>query len=214
MDTDDEKLGYRKHPQQARAIAKRDRILDAAQALIHRKGFGTVTVAEIARDANVAKPTVYQIFKDKEAILAALVDRKAAASDAAYVTAVASSQGKDWREINRAVLTAFYHLYRDDPTLHAVFVAGESVHAIRERGIAQTAQRSKVAAMAMASYIPLKYEPSLDFVSACFGLCIATIARNAALVEDVGGKGLLEEAIVMIEARIDRLIETDRGRLS
>jgi AcrR family transcriptional regulator len=212
MSADDEKLGYRKHPRQARAIEKRDRILNAAQTLIHLKGFGMLSVAEIARDASVGKPTVYQIFKDKEAILAALVDRKAAASDAAYASAVARTQGKNWREINRAILTAFYRLYRDDPTLHAIFVAGESVHAIRERGIAQTAERSKAAAMAMASYVPLKYEPSLDYVSACFGLCISTIARNAALVDDIEGSKLLEEAILMMEARVHGLIDADNSQ--
>src|SRR5580704_11974353 len=54
---------------------KRDRILDAAQRLFVRYGVKRTSIDEVAREAGIAKGTVYLSFKSKAALFAAIADR-------------------------------------------------------------------------------------------------------------------------------------------
>lgn len=63
-----------------RTSDKRQRLLEAARALIHRQGFYSTTLADIAREAGVALGNVYYYFKTKEEI----------------ATAVITAQQQDW----------------------------------------------------------------------------------------------------------------------
>jgi AcrR family transcriptional regulator len=49
------------------------RVLDAAKTLFVRQGIDETTVAEIAKKAKVAVPTVYALYKSKEGMLRALM---------------------------------------------------------------------------------------------------------------------------------------------
>ncbi|MGZ3419178.1 MAG: TetR/AcrR family transcriptional regulator [Polyangiales bacterium] len=53
---------------------KRERIVRAATTLFNRYGFKRTSVDLLAREAGVAKPTVYAYFDDKEAIFRAVVE--------------------------------------------------------------------------------------------------------------------------------------------
>ncbi|MDS0135795.1 MULTISPECIES: TetR/AcrR family transcriptional regulator [unclassified Amycolatopsis] len=68
-------------------IDKREAILDAAFAVFSRVGYDAANVQEIAAEAGVAKPTVYNHFQDKEtlfrATLAAVAEQVGAANLAA-----------------------------------------------------------------------------------------------------------------------------------
>ncbi|WP_240231021.1 TetR/AcrR family transcriptional regulator [Devosia lacusdianchii] len=57
-----------------RANEKRRRILDAALFLVLRHGLRGTTMEAIAREAGIAKPTLYAQFSDKDAIFAGIVD--------------------------------------------------------------------------------------------------------------------------------------------
>ena len=61
-------------PATDRMIEKRRRILDAARFLMLRNGLRATTMEAIAREAHIAKPTLYTQFPDKEAVYAALMD--------------------------------------------------------------------------------------------------------------------------------------------
>ena len=52
---------------------RRQRILDAAQNLFLRNGLRGTTMEEIAREAGVAKPTLYGYFPDKGAIIQTII---------------------------------------------------------------------------------------------------------------------------------------------
>ena len=66
---------------------RRGRIVDAARHLILRQGLRATTMEAIAREAKIAKPTLYGYFPDKEAVFSAIVQALAddirAAFDAA-----------------------------------------------------------------------------------------------------------------------------------
>jgi AcrR family transcriptional regulator len=64
--------------------AKRDRILDAARKLFLRNGLRGTTMEAIAREARIAKPTLYAHFPDKDAVFVAIVEQMLAAKIAAF----------------------------------------------------------------------------------------------------------------------------------
>lgn len=49
------------------------RILDAAERVFTRDGYGATTMEEVARVAGMAKKTVYRLFRDKEHLFAVLI---------------------------------------------------------------------------------------------------------------------------------------------
>ena len=52
---------------------RRQRILEAARYLVLRQGLKATTMEAIAREARVAKPTLYGYFPDKDAVFRAIV---------------------------------------------------------------------------------------------------------------------------------------------
>lgn len=67
-------LGIRKRSlQPTKTSGKRDAILSAATRLFRQHGLRRTTIDDIARAAEVAKPTVYAHFEDKEALYVEVV---------------------------------------------------------------------------------------------------------------------------------------------
>lgn len=58
---------------------RRRRILDAARRLILKQGLRATTMEAIAREAGIAKPTLYAYFADKDAVFRGIADELAAA---------------------------------------------------------------------------------------------------------------------------------------
>jgi AcrR family transcriptional regulator len=61
-------------PRAAALLRQRERILDAARLLFASRGFETVTMAEIARQAGVARATVFNHFGSKGALIEAITE--------------------------------------------------------------------------------------------------------------------------------------------
>jgi AcrR family transcriptional regulator len=60
----------------ARTSDKRERLIEAAKTLIHRKGFHNTTLADIASESNVPLGNVYYYFKTKDDICQAVIDER------------------------------------------------------------------------------------------------------------------------------------------
>ncbi|MCK9905104.1 TetR/AcrR family transcriptional regulator [Frankia sp. Cpl3] len=60
------------------AVETRQRILDAAENLFYRQGITATGVDRIAAEAGVAPTTLYRLFRSKDELVAAYVDRYAA----------------------------------------------------------------------------------------------------------------------------------------
>lgn len=67
-------LAGRTRRPQARAVATRRRVLDAAEALFARRGYDPTGMADVAERAGVGVGTLYHHFPDKRALLLALID--------------------------------------------------------------------------------------------------------------------------------------------
>lgn len=63
-------------PPLERAGEVEERILDAAQAVFVRRGFGGASMDEIAQTARAGKPTIYARYASKESLFAAVIERQ------------------------------------------------------------------------------------------------------------------------------------------
>ncbi len=59
-----------------RTSDKRERLIEAADALIHRQGFHKTTLADIAEESDVPLGNVYYYFKTKEDICDAVIEER------------------------------------------------------------------------------------------------------------------------------------------
>ncbi len=60
------------------ADARRTQLLDAAKRVFARRGYPAVNIADICKEARVARGTIYQYFRNKRDVLMALLDEIAA----------------------------------------------------------------------------------------------------------------------------------------
>ena len=72
----------------APAEARKEGILDAAQTLVLKHGLRGTSMEAIARQAGVAKPTLYAYYPDKAAVFAALLERLIGAWRAEFLAAL------------------------------------------------------------------------------------------------------------------------------
>jgi AcrR family transcriptional regulator len=63
-------------PPERKRQDKKHKLLIAAKTLIHKKGFGDTTLADIAHEADVPLGNVYYYFKTKEAIGLAVIEQR------------------------------------------------------------------------------------------------------------------------------------------
>lgn len=132
-DSKDTARGLRIRPQQQRAHDKIGRILDATAQLLLNEDVAALTVAAIAREADLPPPTVYRYFPDKLAILAALAERSTDRVDDATEQALLAmfAQGldnPDWPHIIQMI----YHLYRAEPGYVPVLRAAGASRQLRD----------------------------------------------------------------------------------
>ena len=98
----------RRTPRQPRSEATVDAILEAAFQLLEADGIEALTTNHIAERAGVSIGTLYQYFRGKQAILAALAQRRAAAARARIADLViAGPEIGLVRMIVRTLATAF-----------------------------------------------------------------------------------------------------------
>jgi AcrR family transcriptional regulator len=72
------KVSGRRKQKRLAAAERREVVLDAALALVTRSGVFRVTMADVADEAGVTKPVVYDYFTNADYLLAALVKREGA----------------------------------------------------------------------------------------------------------------------------------------
>lgn len=63
---------------------KRERLIESAASLFHRKGLATTSLADIAKHADIPIGNVYYYFKAKEELALAVVEKRKQQFDAAY----------------------------------------------------------------------------------------------------------------------------------
>ena len=117
-------LRWVRPPRQARSQETLERILDAAESLVHEKGFDDTPVSAIVRRAESSVGAFYSRFPDKDALLSSLYERY---FEQAMATADEALDPERWDgarigEIVAAVVEFLVTIYREQRGLIRAFV--------------------------------------------------------------------------------------------
>jgi AcrR family transcriptional regulator len=106
-----------------RPLAKTDlktrKILDAARAVLARRGFAGTTVSLVAAEAGVSRGLLHYYFKNKEDMLARVIDENMAASVVLIQDLLARSHSAV--EIADRLVDAMQQLFQNDPDFFNLF---------------------------------------------------------------------------------------------
>ncbi|MBH0775518.1 TetR/AcrR family transcriptional regulator [Nocardia bovistercoris] len=95
---------------------RQQQILDSAQRLVLRQGYGAATMQAIAREAGVTRPVVYEFYADREELLEDLVGRESEkALGVALGVVPALLAGEHPESLLEQSLTSFLHIVADSP---------------------------------------------------------------------------------------------------
>jgi AcrR family transcriptional regulator len=108
-------LQPRRRPAQARSRERVERILEATRELVESQPTESLTMAAIARRAQVPIGSVYQYFPNRLAVLAELSRRSLREIDRQALAALETSRGRPWREVVDRVVDAHLAAFRRGP---------------------------------------------------------------------------------------------------
>lgn len=101
------------HPKRQRLAERPDIILDAADAVLLRKGARALTIDAVAAEAGLSKGGVLHHFASKDALVAALVARKLS-SLREGIAACEGAQAEGATTLSRALVSHFSRTFQDD----------------------------------------------------------------------------------------------------
>lgn len=110
-------LSPRKRPQQRRAKATCDALMEAAAQVIARYGLAGFNTNAVAARAGVSIGSLYQYFPNKDALMVALIQRQQAQQAETFAAAVAALQNADLTSVVHSLVRAAMQHHRDDSLL-------------------------------------------------------------------------------------------------
>ena len=177
---------------------QRSRLLAGALAAVAEEGYAGVMVAHITRHAQVSRRTFYELFENREACLAALVEEILALVEVP-ARRRPTCTGLGWRERVRGGLWSILTFFDREPALARMVVVealrgGSQVQALRERALArlvETIDEGRERGSRAADCTALTAE---GLVGAAFGIVHARVACE----QRQPLRGLLGELMGMI----------------
>jgi len=112
----------RKRPRQERSRATVDAILQACARVLVKHGFDGLTTNAVAEAAGVSIGSLYQYFPNKEALVAAVVERHIEERKAATFAELARVALLPIHEAVRGVVELTIRAHEVDPDLHRVMI--------------------------------------------------------------------------------------------
>lgn len=113
----------RKSARQRRAVATVEAILDAAAQVLIAQGYEGATTNRIAQRAGVSIGSLYQYYPNKEAVVAALIERHHAQCLEVFIRHISEAVEAPLRVGIRRVIEGMVAAYRVSPRLHRVLIA-------------------------------------------------------------------------------------------
>ena len=107
----------------ARAEARREEILDAAERVFAAKGFHETGIADIAADLGIGHGTIYRYFENKQDVAAQVLDRAIMGiAQAGYAEdPTASSTIGQYREQTKRIMLGMFELLEQNPRSMELF---------------------------------------------------------------------------------------------
>ncbi len=114
----------RRKPVQRRSRERVERILAAAEQLVVGSGVQALSTRVVARRADVPVATLYQYFADREAIMAALIERHISSMDGRIAEALAALPAYSVRSVVETTVAAYRADYREHPSYVVLWFQG------------------------------------------------------------------------------------------
>ncbi|PZN94376.1 MAG: hypothetical protein DCF31_09740 [Alphaproteobacteria bacterium] len=174
---------------QARSRATVDAILEAAARVLVARGWEGLNTNVVAEVAGVSIGSLYEYFRDKEALLASLHDRHLARGEALVAEVAARGLSGSAEDVSALLVNGFVTLHRDNPKLHRVLSAEVPVsRGVRRRVAALNGAIVQLVAAGLSGRVP---DPEL---SARLLVDTADALTHRWIVEP-GGKPISSERI-------------------
>ena len=120
----------------------RREIVDAVERLVTEKGLHQLTLRAIAQESGKSLGNLYNYFRNKEAIIEALIEREKGRFLAVASKRVEPREGEDYKVMLRRQLEQIADAYMDPDSLRiAIFVASEALVNPKVRDIMVAANR-------------------------------------------------------------------------
>ena len=188
----------RKRPRQDRARATVDAILEATARILVTHGYDKATTNRIADAAGVSIGSLYQYFPNKQALVAALIDRHLDEMLEVIGAALARVTDVPLEAAARVVVDAMLEMHRLDPALHRVLV--EQVPAVgrmaRIRRLNQ--QLEEVTVAFLQSRASELRRDDLELAAFVLVHAVDAVTRAAVLEERDLGDGFADELVDLI----------------
>jgi AcrR family transcriptional regulator len=127
----------RRTPVQRRSRERVAKIMAAAERIVVEDGVDALSTREVARRTRIPVASLYQYFADREAIIAALIERHISSMDERIAAALAELHRYSIRTIVEATVAAYRAAYRARPSYVVLWFQGrltaEIADFIRER---------------------------------------------------------------------------------
>jgi AcrR family transcriptional regulator len=126
----------RRVPVQRRSRERVDKILEAAAELLAEGGVEALTTRSLSAHTGIPVGTIYRYFEDRDAILAAYLDRQLAGIDQALSTALQSVERITFRTLAEAAALAHMRHHQTHPEGVPVWFGGRMNPVVVERVLA------------------------------------------------------------------------------
>lgn len=146
-------VAIRRHPTQRRSQERVTRILDTARVLLGENGYDGLSMAEVARRAEVPIGTVYQFFPNAAALVRRLGELNLARIDAALATAF-SNDAADLQAWVQQGLQLIADAYGDCPSFIETWAGMQANPASRALDLEDTLRNADELAGALAARAP------------------------------------------------------------
>lgn len=187
-------LSGRGQPRQARAIARRQAILDATLDLLAGEGMGGLSTSAIAARAGVPVASVYAYFPNKFAIVAELGRQAMAEVDARLETVLAeASEGADLAHVLGRAIDVVLAGYRDVAGRRRLFSALRTDEMLTEVQRQSDLRMVDSVAAVLALLRPDLAAPRRGAIAATLVHAFTALQHQAVTCEDDAAVGLLVE---------------------
>jgi AcrR family transcriptional regulator len=193
-----------KEPKRARGKERVAALLDAAAALIARKGYEATTMTEIAQRAGAAIGSLYQFFPSKEALAEALFNRYAERAAARFQRVEQLAHGRSARELADLLIDYKLELRTDRDATIALSTSVAGI--VERRKPLGDALRGRIAALLRAANAALSEDEAA--AAAVIVSQVMKIVPALAATEDARRAALIGEARKLLALYIGEVVGT------
>jgi AcrR family transcriptional regulator len=193
-----------KEPKRARGKERVAALLDAAAALIARKGYEATTMTEIAQRAGAAIGSLYQFFPSKEALAEALFNRYAERAAARFQRVEQRAHGRSARELADLLVDYKLELRTDRDATIALSTSVAGI--VERRKPLGDALRGRIAALLRAANAALSEDEAA--AAAVIVSQVMKIVPALAATEDARRAALIGEARKLLALYIGEVVGT------